>query len=436
MRALSVLLFVAFAIYYCEGVAKTVCYYNHKAFKRDGTAKVGPEELKPALSMCTHLVYGFAGISDSGDYHIKSLDKELDTDKNKGKELFKQITALKTFQPNLNIMLSVGGFEDDDDKEKYLEVLDDPKYRKSFIETTVAALKKYGFNGLDLAWEFPVVTEKHESYTLGSIWHKIKKTVTGPKDDNPTLHREHFTLLIREMKAAFRAENFLLSASVLPHVNYTVYFDVPSITQHLDMITLHAYDFRTPQRNPKEADYSAPLHFVYGRVPHQNANAMVRWFIEHGVELQKLVLGIPTFGRSWLLEESSHKSGIPPLVADGAGEKGTITKEEGLLSYAEICPQLVSITNAQASPSLLRKQEDPQRRLGTYAFRLADKKLKQEYGTWVSFEEPETAGYKASYAKLAGLGGVAIIDLSLDDFRGMCNSNKFPILRAARTQFV
>jgi Chitinase len=98
-------------------------------FISSGTAKVGPEELKPALSMCTHLVYGFAGISDSGDYHIKSLDKELDTDKNKGKELFKQITALKAFQPNLNIMLSVGGFEDDDDKEKYLEVVSDFEIR-------------------------------------------------------------------------------------------------------------------------------------------------------------------------------------------------------------------------------------------------------------------------------------------------------------------
>lgn len=59
--------------------------------------------------------------------------------------------------------------------------------------------------------------------------------------------------------------------------------------------------------------------------------------------VQKLVLGIPTYGRSWLLGESSPKSGIPPIVAEGPGDKGTITKEEGLLSYAEICPQLVSV---------------------------------------------------------------------------------------------
>lgn len=49
--------------------------------------------------------------------------QELDTDKNKGKELFKQITALKLFQPNLQVLLSIGGFEDDEDKEKYLEVV-------------------------------------------------------------------------------------------------------------------------------------------------------------------------------------------------------------------------------------------------------------------------------------------------------------------------
>lgn len=86
-------------------------------------------------------MYGFAGISDSGDYHIKSLDKELDTDKNKGKELFKQITALKAFQPNLNIMLSIGGFEDNDDKEKYLEVVSTCLFTVSLQQTRHCRLR-------------------------------------------------------------------------------------------------------------------------------------------------------------------------------------------------------------------------------------------------------------------------------------------------------
>ncbi|XP_008472479.1 SRSF protein kinase 1-like, partial [Diaphorina citri] len=67
-------------------------------------------------------------------------------------------------------------------------------------------------------------------------------------------------------------------------MRFLEYFDMPSITQHVDLITLHAYDFRTPQRNYEDADYSAPLYFAHGRQEHQNANYMVKWFIDHGAE--------------------------------------------------------------------------------------------------------------------------------------------------------
>lgn len=46
--------------------------------------------------------------------------------------------------------------------------------------------------------------------------------------------------------------------------------------------------------------------------------------------------------------------------------------------------------------------------------------------------DPDTAGNKAAYAKAKGLGGVAIYDLSLDDFRGICTGDKFPIVRGAK----
>lgn len=66
---------------------------------------------------------------------------------------------------------------------------------------------------------------------------------------------------------------------------------------------------------------------------------------------------------------------------------------------------------------------------GTYAFKLPKG---DSPGLWASFEDPDTAGSKASYAKAKGLGGVAIIDISLDDFRGLCTGDKYPLLRAAK----
>lgn len=67
---------------------------------------------------------------------------------------------------------------------------------------------------------------------------------------------------------------------------------------------------------------------------------------------------------------------------------------------------------------------------GTYAFRLPDDN--GDNGIWVGYEDPDTAGNKAAYVRAKGLGGIAIDDLTLDDFRGLCSGDKYPILRAAK----
>lgn len=50
----------------------------------------------------------------------------------------------------------------------------------------------------------------------------------------------------------------------------------------------------------------------------------------------------------------------------------------------------------------------------------------------MGYEDPDTAGTKAAYVRAKGLGGVAICDITLDDFRGLCTGDKFPVLRAAK----
>lgn len=130
------------------------------------------------------------------------------------------------------------------------------------------------------------------------------------------------------------------------------------------------------------------------------------------------------------MTSDSGKTGVPPVKADGEGEEGPYLKKEGIMAYYEICPILS--TDANPPSTLLKKVPDNTYRTGTYAYRLPkDSKSK---GLWVSFEEPDVAAKKAYYAKLKGLGGVAIFDLSLDDFKGSCDKaqTKFPILTSAK----
>ncbi|KAK9878476.1 hypothetical protein WA026_022118 [Henosepilachna vigintioctopunctata] len=64
--------------------------------------------------------------------------------------------------------------------------------------------------------------------------------------------------------------------------------------------------------------------------------------------------------------------------------------------------------------------------LGPYAFQVPGSDFK---GTWISYDNPDYAEAKAIYARNKGLGGMAVNDLSLDDFRGSCAYEKYPILK-------
>jgi len=78
----------------------------------------------------------------------------------------------------------------------------------------------------------------------------------------------------------------------------------------------------------------------------------------------------------------------------------------------------------------LRKVTDLTQKYGNYALRPADDN--GDFGVWLSFDDPDFAGIKAVYAKSKGLGGIALFDLSYDDFRGLCTGQKYPILRSIK----
>ncbi|XP_066904777.1 chitinase-like protein EN03 [Halyomorpha halys] len=412
--------------------SRVICYWNGKSFWREGTAKVTVDDLKPGLSHCTHLIYGYAAINDD-NYHLEPIDKKLDLDTDKGQGLWKKVAALKKAQPGLLILLSVGGYEDTDDMDKYLDVLEKPARRTAFVDSVVELLAKYGFDGIDLAWQFPHQEEKTTKSAMGSIWQKITSAFGSGVDKKASLHRDFFIALCRELKAELRPDNRILSLAVLPHINATAYFDVRSLIPYVDMVNLWTVDFKTPDRTPDLADYVHPLTYAKPRLEHQNAEAIVRHWLNNGAEPHKLNIGVATWGRSWVLTRDSGLSGSPPLKADGAGEKGPHTKTKGLLAYYEICTRLVSPTNPKAPEGSLRKVSQSERSLGTYCYSLPDRKVSE--GLWVGFEEPQTAAAKAALAKTHRLGGIAVLDLALDDPRGICDGNKFPITKAAKLNF-
>ncbi|XP_053665481.1 chitinase-like protein Idgf4 isoform X1 [Anopheles marshallii] len=427
----ALLLVVASSQYVQSQQAKVLCYYDAANFLIEGLGKVSLADIDVALPFCTHLVYGYAGI-DVETHKAVSRQPNLDLDTGKGN--YRTVTQLKSKYPSLKVLLGLGGYKFSEPSIKYLSLLESGAARITFINSVYSLLKTYGFDGVDLEWQFPMNKPKKVRSTLGGVWHGFKKVFSGDSvlDEKADEHREEFTALLRELKNAFRSDGYLLGVTVLPHVNSSIFMDIPAIINYLDFVNIAAYDQQTPTRNSKEADHVAPLYELTDRVPGNNVDGQVRQWLSQNAPASKLIVSIPTFGRGWKMTGDSGITGVPPLPADGPSNPGHQTQTEGFYSWAEVCAMLPNPSNTalKGAEGPLRKVGDPTKRFGSYAFRLPDSN--GEHGVWVSYEDPDTAGNKAGYVKAKNLGGIAINDLAYDDFRGSCAGEKFPILRAAK----
>ncbi|XP_055594591.1 chitinase-like protein Idgf4 [Uranotaenia lowii] len=411
--------------------SKVLCYYDGGNFLIEGLAKVGLADIETALPFCTHLIYGYAAIDpDSNKAVSRNPNLDLDT----GKGYYRQVTQLKRKYPALKVLLGIGGYRFAAPSPKYLDLLESGAARITFINSVYSIVKTYEFDGIDLAWQWPQNKPVKKHSTAGKLWKGFKKVFSGDSvlDEKADEHREEFTALLREMKNAFRSDNYQLGITVLPHVNTSTFFDIPAIINYLDFVNIGAYDMQTPERNPKEADYAAPIQELNERVPGNNVDGLVKLWLGANAPSSKLIVTIPTHGRGWKLNSDSGITGTPPLVADGAGPAGPYLQQEGYYSWAETCQKLPNPANSglKGADAPLRKVGDPTKRFGPYAFRMPDSN--GEHGLWISYEDPDSASNKAGYVKQKNLGGIAISELSFDDFRGSCANEKFPILRAAK----
>lgn len=278
-----------------------------------GLGKVTVNELDPALSFCDILIYGYAGI-DPVTNKVRSLNNKLDLDE--GQALFRQVTSLKSKYPKLKVLLGIGG-NADADREIYLQLLENPQAFPIFINSAYTLVKTYHFDGLDLAWQFKTNKPKRIRSGIGSFWYSTKKLVgvAGKQlDENAEQHRNGFRDLVRQVKDAIRPDNYLLTVTVLPNTNTTVHMDVPGIVASADYVILAAYDYQTWDRNPYEADYPAPIYQPHDRIPESNVDFQVNLWIQNGAPASKLIIAVPTHGRSWQLTTDSTKTGLPPIL--------------------------------------------------------------------------------------------------------------------------
>ncbi|CAF5064544.1 unnamed protein product, partial [Rotaria sp. Silwood1] len=107
----------------------------------------------------THINYAFANIGSDG--RIALGDPWADTDKKFDNDTsnqplhgnFNQLNKLKATYPNLRTLISVGGWTW---SSNFSDVALTNQSRSIFAASCVEFVQKYGFDGIDLQWVYPV----------------------------------------------------------------------------------------------------------------------------------------------------------------------------------------------------------------------------------------------------------------------------------------
>lgn len=204
----------------------------------------------PNPFVMTHINYAFGHVNDTFD------GVKIDNP-----ERLKELLRLRRVNPDLKIMLSVGGWG----SGRFSEMAADENLRMSFAKDCLRVVEEFPLDGIDIDWEYPGSSDAGIS--------------SSPED------WENFTLLMRDLRAVLGTDRLLTVASSA----YAEYIDFASCMQYLDFVNVMTYDMA-----------NAPYHhcaLYESEIADKSSDGAVKAHINAGVPASQLVLGVPFYGR-------------------------------------------------------------------------------------------------------------------------------------------
>ncbi|XP_016983957.1 chitinase-3-like protein 1 [Drosophila rhopaloa] len=337
---------------------RLVCYYAS-----DGSHSLSLLDIPGDL--CTHINIGPASLDNATIVLPDSLIQVLQNDSR----------SFRAAHPQVHLLLWIGGA---DSGVQFAHMVANHAMRKVFLRSLREVLRTYpSLDGIDLDWEFPSAYDRE---------------------------RMHLSQLLYEIRTEWQREkrsNNILSLAVAAPEGIALYaYDIRELNLYADHVNLMAYDFHFYRGDTPFTGLNAPL---YARAQERslmatfNINYTVQWWLKSGLEPQRLVVGLPTYGHSFtLVNPLNQRIGAP---ASGFGKCGQL----GFTTLSETC----ECASKYLKPNFHYDAETCSPYLGAL----------QE---WISYENQTSIACKANYVKSLNLGGVMVFSLNTDDLKNAC----------------
>ncbi|KAF5371971.1 hypothetical protein D9615_008102 [Tricholomella constricta] len=304
------------------------------------------------LTGLTHVIYAFASIGEDMTISFEDL-----TDGDRLRELVTKAGS------NTKVMVAVGGwtFSQGATKDRFSTMIGDAANRATFITSVNAFISSYEIAGIDIDFEYPASIERN-----------------GPPSDTPNL-----TLFFTELRTNL-GTSALISIATPAGYWFLKGFELDKISPEVSFFNMMSYDYHGPWDTTVPGANST----VQPQSSLLDIQDSVRLYVKAGVDMNKVNLGLPWYGRTYELNDTSCAGYNCDMK--GGGVKGLCSNESGVLANFEINQVIM---DADVRP-----------RLDT-----ASQTLWFKHGNdIITYDDNSTLAAKSDFAKSSCFGGTMI----------------------------